>query len=196
MSTLDDRLLRACNGMSASNGGMNLPEFRQTLKSLSPKDSQQIDSTFPRVALEELAKKILQGLQGSQASQGLQASQRSASIVQPIARPVIAQQVQPVRAITQSVIQSIIAQPVQPSKTIKYEPVKVKEGRLSARFYYDNYGKEKTIGDRCNIRKDGTYKCLLMTSGDSPRWESQTKNFEKQRPCENFSSRCKDPEYS
>jgi len=30
---------------------------------------------------------------------------------------------------------------------------KEKDGRLRARYYYDTYGMDKTIGDRCNTKK-------------------------------------------
>merc|ERR1711871_316907 len=38
-----------------------------------------------------------------------------------------------------------------------------KSQRLSAGEYYRNHGMDRTIGDRCDIRRDGEYKCLLTT---------------------------------
>jgi len=77
----------------------------------------------------------------------------------------------------------------------KYRVVKVKpDGRLSARYYFDTY--PNTLGDRCNIRQDGIYNCLLVDSAGRPKWFPQSHSGTAlQRPCGDFSPRCQDPEY-
>lgn len=68
------------------------------------------------------------------------------------------------------------------------------DGRLSARWYWDNH--PESLGDRCNIRKDGIYNCLLVDSAGRPKWfPKSVKESELQRPCGNFSSKCKEPEF-
>ena len=90
--------------------------------------------------------------------------------------------------------------PNNSSYKIDYIPVETKKDtngtdRLSARYYYDTYGHDRTIGDRCDIRNNGEYKCLLLSSG-SPKWMAKTKIYsEKQAPCEDFSPKCKHPKF-
>ena len=212
-STIEERLEKACNGSSASAKGMNLPELRQTLKNMFPNKADLIQNTYLRFDLETLGKKLLSSSYRSPAkpssakpspakpSPAKPSSEKPSPAKPSPAKPSPAKpsSAKPSPAKPSSAKPSPLRtlEPTDSSRAIKYQPVKVKkDGRLSARFYYDNFGKDKTIGDRCDIRQDGTYKCLLMTSGDSPRWESKTKNFEKQQPCGDFSSKCKDPEFA
>lgn len=82
--------------------------------------------------------------------------------------------------------------PQRPQRSQAYENTKLKAGdRLSARSYYDNYGPQ-ALGDRCDIRNDGEYKCLIMR-GSSPIWQHKTKV--PKAICEDYSPRCKDPEF-
>lgn len=67
----------------------------------------------------------------------------------------------------------------------------VKSTRLSARTYYDKYG-PNCVGDRCNVRQDGTYKCLLIKKNGSPYWAKKSKSGAGQDSCENWSSRCQE----
>ena len=100
---------------------------------------------------------------------------------------------------SQPIEKPIYQRPSQ-SREISYVPVKIKKaetenGRLSARWYYDNYGQQKTIGDRCNIRRDGTYKCLLMRTNNSPYWAPPSLSGRGQEACEDWSSQCQDPDF-
>ena len=192
-STIEERLEKACNGSSASAKGMNLPELRQTLKNMFPNKADLIQNTYLRFDLETLGKKLLSSSYRSPAKP----SSAKPSPAKPSPAKPSSEKPSPAKPSSAKPSPLRTLEPTDSSRAIKYQPVKVKkDGRLSARFYYDNFGKDKTIGDRCDIRQDGTYKCLLMTSGDSPRWESKTKNFEKQQPCGDFSSKCKDPEFA
>ncbi len=84
---------------------------------------------------------------------------------------------------------------IEKGSMLKYSYSKDKkkvESRLSARYYYDNCGKDKTIGDRCNIRNDEIYKCLLLRGKKkSPYWATKAKKSEVQKICGNWSSKCK-----
>ena len=84
------------------------------------------------------------------------------------------------------------AKPVLGKSTLKE---KEKEGRLKASYYYDTYGKDKTVGDRCDIRKDGNYNCLLKRKNNVAYWAKPTKAGTGQESCGNWTSRCKDPKY-
>lgn len=89
----------------------------------------------------------------------------------------------------------------KPKRTIDYVPVQIKKDktgveRLSARHYYDNHGEDITIGDRCDIRKDREYKCLLMRTNGSPYWAQPSKSGAGQEVCGDWSSRCKIPQFA
>lgn len=77
-----------------------------------------------------------------------------------------------------------------------YNVKKIKpDGRLSARWYWDTY--PESLGDRCDIRKDNNYNCLLVDSAGRPKWfPKSSKGSELQKPCGDFSPRCKDPEFN
>ena len=70
-----------------------------------------------------------------------------------------------------------------------------KQGRLSAGEYYRNHGNDISIGDRCNIRKDGEYKCLLKRNNGVPYWASPSKSGKGQESCEDWSSKCQEPNF-
>ena len=78
------------------------------------------------------------------------------------------------------------------TNTLKEEPL-TKNNRLSAGAYYRKF--EKTVGDRCNIRKDGTLKCLLLDKNDRPIWKSKSKKI-IYKNCEDWSSKCKLREFA
>lgn len=74
----------------------------------------------------------------------------------------------------------------------KKAPMRRTGGRMSARWYFDNFGHESALGDRCDIRGDGEYKCLVKRSNGSPFWLNDTENNRSRyRECENWSPRCK-----
>ena len=52
------------------------------------------------------------------------------------------------------------------------------------------------IGDRCNIRKDGDYKCLIPDRNGVAKWVSKKKKGGDDVRCEDFSSRCQLDEFS
>lgn len=83
-------------------------------------------------------------------------------------------------------------------KPATYTVVKTKPSsagrRLSARWYYDNH--TNAVGDRCDTHKRGTHECLLVDAVGSPRWYSYAPESKIQGPCQDFSSRCQDPEYA
>lgn len=74
------------------------------------------------------------------------------------------------------------------TKVPKGRKVTKADGRLSARSYYDNGGE---VGDVCDIRQDGTYKCLLKRGNGSPYWEKCTEGvLENYSECGDCSSNC------
>jgi hypothetical protein len=94
----------------------------------------------------------------------------------------------------------------EPKKTTTRLPVTKKpnkSSRLSAGQYYRDCGTDsepkrclnKVLGDRCNIRKDGEYKCLLKNTNDIVRWAKKSKSGVGQEICGDWSVKCKDPEY-
>jgi hypothetical protein len=58
-----------------------------------------------------------------------------------------------------------------------------KNGRISARAYYDKYG-ESSIGNRCDIRNDGTVKCLLLNKNGHPYWSNTTNKQQCKKLCQ------------
>ena len=68
--------------------------------------------------------------------------------------------------------------------------------RLSAGEYYRNHGMDRTIGDRCDIRQNGEYKCLLTTKSGVARWAKKSKSGAGQEACEDWSSRCQEPDFA
>jgi hypothetical protein len=90
-------------------------------------------------------------------------------------------------------IRQVPQMPQRVQQKQKYEATKIKTGdRLSARAYYDRYG-ASSVGDRCNIRGDGEYKCLVLRANNLPFWQAKTK---VPKPiCEDYSPRCKDPDF-
>ena len=172
-----ERLKNACyKGKSNSNGGLNITEIKIFLTNLSPEQSVEIMSAS-RSKLEEICKSILENKKDH-------------------IRDHIRDDIRDNRKVPVNIEEDLEEDVEIYRKPIKVPAPRVRsEGRLSASAYYDKYGKT-SIGDRCNIRKDGEYKCLLMTSTGSPRWELKTSNVIKQAPCEDFSPRCKDIEFN
>ena len=60
--------------------------------------------------------------------------------------------------------------------------------RLRAGWYARQY--PNPWGDRCDIQKDGNYKCLLQRRNKSPYWASPSKSGAGQEACEDWSPRC------
>jgi hypothetical protein len=89
---------------------------------------------------------------------------------------------------------TVVKPKVKTSSNTKIE--KEKDGRLRARYYYDTYGRDKTVGDRCNTRKDGKYSCLLKRKDNNPYWASPSKSGKGQEKCNDWTERCKDKDYS
>jgi len=94
-----------------------------------------------------------------------------------------------------------------PAKMVKVEKTKSKgsTSRLSAGEYYRSRlqavsakerGARDPIGDRCNIRKDGDYKCLIPDRNGVAKWVSKKKKGGDDVRCEDFSSRCQLDEFS
>ena len=83
-------------------------------------------------------------------------------------------------------------------KTVKTVTTKAhgKSQRLSAGEYYRNHGMDRTIGDRCDIRRDGEYKCLLTTKSGVARWAKRSKSGKGQEACGDWSSRCQEPDFA
>ena len=71
-----------------------------------------------------------------------------------------------------------------------------KSQRLSAGEYYRNHGMDRTIGDRCNIRRDGEYKCLLKRANGTVSWAKKSKSGAGQEACGDWSSRCQEPDFA
>ena len=67
-----------------------------------------------------------------------------------------------------------------------------KTERLSAGEYYRNHGMDRTIGDVCDIRMDGEYKCLLTTKSGVARWAKRSKSGKGQEACGDWSPNCKE----
>ena len=83
-------------------------------------------------------------------------------------------------------------------KTVKTVTTKAhgKSQRLSAGEYYRNYGLDNALGDRCNIRRDGEYKCLLKTKSGVARWAKKSKSGKGQEACGDWSSQCQEPDFA
>ena len=95
--------------------------------------------------------------------------------------------------------------PMRPSAQVKPTGKRVKmvetkkhgkTMRLSAGEYYRSHGNDSTLGDRCDIRKDGEYKCLLKRSNGTAYWAKKSKSGAGQEACEDWSSKCQDPAFA
>ena len=73
-------------------------------------------------------------------------------------------------------------------------PKKHREDRLRAGWYARQY--PDPWGDRCDVRNDGSYKCLLQRRNASPYWASPSKSGAGQEACEDWSPRCQDPDHA
>ena len=74
-------------------------------------------------------------------------------------------------------------------REISYPVRQLKDGRLSARYYYDTYG-ESSYGDRCKTRTDDpTLHCLQVRTNGSPFWAKKTGVSHPE--CKDWSDNCK-----
>tara|TARA_B100001093_G_C26835071_1_gene1017949 strand:+ start:75 stop:971 length:897 start_codon:yes stop_codon:yes gene_type:complete len=65
--------------------------------------------------------------------------------------------------------------------------------RLSAGAYYRKHGKNKVIGDICQIRKeDKEVRCLLKRSNGTVYWAYKSKSGVGQEACEKWKKNCKE----
>lgn len=83
---------------------------------------------------------------------------------------------------------------VKPKAKITKTKKNGKGGRLSAGEYYRTY-REKAIGDRCNIRQDGEYKCMLKRKNNTVYWAKKSKTGAGQESCEDWSSKCEEADF-
>lgn len=76
------------------------------------------------------------------------------------------------------------SRPKQPAPMVKVTKTKTHgtKGRLSAKTYYDTYGKA-AVGHVCDIRGDGELKCLLLNKNGTPRWAKVSKSGAGQEAC-------------
>ena len=65
--------------------------------------------------------------------------------------------------------------------------------RLSAGEYNRKHG--GPLGDRCDIRRDGEYKCLLKRRNNVAYWAAPSKTGKGQEACEDWSSRCRESDF-
>ena len=67
-----------------------------------------------------------------------------------------------------------------------------KNDRLSAKTYYESYGKDSSLGDVCQIRADSPeLKCLLKRSNNTVYWAAKSKSGKGQEKCGNWKKNCK-----
>ena len=102
--------------------------------------------------------------------------------------------------------QAVVARaPMKPSAEVKPTGKKVKKVttkahgttmRLSAGEYYRSHGNDKSLGDRCDIRKNDEYRCLLKRSNGTAYWAKKSKSGAGQEACEDWSSKCKEPAFA
>ena len=196
---MDAKLLNACGGKSNSAGGLNIPEFKLALiKAGIPEDI--VNKAKTRANLHELCKTLnlkeliepmvhelqIQQLQLEYGNKPLQITQREIYVKPSHASPLRASRASPLHASRASPLHASRASPLRASRAsplhashairscnenlVSKKFTKVKDGRLSARYYYDACGEQETIGDICNIRKDGELKCLDVDVNNNPRW--------------------------
>ena len=99
----------------------------------------------------------------------------------------------------------VVRAPMKPSAEVKPTGKKVKKVttkahgttmRLSAGEYYRSHGNDKSLGDRCDIRKNDEYRCLLKRSNGTAYWAKKSKSGAGQEACGDWSSRCKEPAFA
>jgi hypothetical protein len=100
-----------------------------------------------------------------------------------------------IKSLDESLSQAKIPVEARQVAPASYNVKRVKpDGRLSARWYWDTH--PSSLGDRCDIRKDKNYNCLLVDSAGRPRWFAKSaKDSEFQKPCGDFAPRCKEPDF-
>lgn len=162
-----ERLDKALKGKSASQGGLNVPELRICAEIYG------VDTTgLSRVSLVETIKRY-RPMTSSESSKPTKTTKpKAASGSGP-------RKDKPYAGLDPNVLPSPYVKPTATGD------------RLSARAYINRYG-EKRYGDRCDIRKNNTYKCLVERSNGSPFW---TPCPSKRPECGDCSPRCADPEY-
>ncbi len=195
---MSETLVNACNGKTKGNGGLNLPEFRSQLSKKYPSQSDTIKNA-KRKELQSLCKRLLKDVPVKKrvTFAPKKVSLKRKAPKEPrvdVCRRIGGKWVCPMKKVPKVKIPKI-KKPAVSKRTIHYEPVRIKPtktgDRLSARWYYDNYGDDSTVGDRCNIRKDGEYKCLLKRDNGSPYWAGCTKGtLAKHSECGDCSSNC------
>jgi hypothetical protein len=79
----------------------------------------------------------------------------------------------------------------RPVAAVAPSAIKLKEGRMSAGDYYRTYG-PASIGDVCDIKTDGNYKCLLLRANGIPYWAARSKtDSATQKTCMPWAPKCK-----
>ena len=68
--------------------------------------------------------------------------------------------------------------------------------RLSAGEYYRAHGNDSALGDRCDIRKNDEYRCLLKRSNGTAYWAKKSKSGKGQEICGDWSSQCQEREFA
>ena len=68
--------------------------------------------------------------------------------------------------------------------------------RLSAGEYYRAHGNDSALGDRCDIRKNNEYRCLLKRSNGTAYWAKKSKSGKGQEACGDWSSQCQEREFA
>ena len=68
--------------------------------------------------------------------------------------------------------------------------------RLSAGEYYRTHGTDAALGDRCDIRKNNEYKCLLKRSNGTAYWAKKSKSGKGQEACGDWSSQCQERDFA
>jgi len=181
------RLALAIRGKSESQGGLNIPALRQCASERG-------------IRVEGLSRKALeQALSGGALEFPPRPTVPEAYISRSVApRPTSSHRSK--KAVSRPIPATLVLpmRSIQP-KSLKYvkkdRSISARSGdqRLSAGYYAREIPNAR-FGDRCNIRKDGEYKCLRQRSNGSPWWASCTpfKNAE----CEDCSPRCADPNFS
>ena len=67
--------------------------------------------------------------------------------------------------------------------------------RLSAGEYFRKYG-PISVGDRCDIRQNNEYRCLLQRKNGTPYWAKKSKSGKGQEICGNWKSKCREYDFN
>ncbi len=194
----------ACQGKSASAGGMNLPEIKQIAKSMG-------------ASTDGLRKDILARICNNSApstSTSKRTKERHVFTADDLDMPdrraeylakYLADQNKPIAPAPTgrgtgagAGAGAGVVAPKRPSqaRTISSKSRYIKGINLSARGYYDNFG-VKSIGDRCiNNPKLGQVKCLTLRKNASPYWAGKPKDTSNYGHCEDWSIKCRDSDFA